>query len=85
MQQTSLTHSHGKYDNNGKGGYLRFDDDNNMSCNIFMFGLHSVITFHPKSNLIDHFAVSLSMQHESDGYEIYYFVTQNVFVMTYAN
>ena len=20
-----------KYDNNGKGGYLRFDDDNNMS------------------------------------------------------
>ena len=31
MLQTSQTHNHGKYDNNGKGGYFRFDDDNNMS------------------------------------------------------
>ena len=31
MQQTSQTHNHGKYDNNGKGGYFQFDDDNNMS------------------------------------------------------
>ena len=28
--QPSKTHNHGKYDNNGKGGYLRFDDDNKM-------------------------------------------------------
>ena len=31
MWQTSKTHNHGNYDNNGKGGYFRFDDDNNMS------------------------------------------------------
>ena len=27
----SLRHNHGKYNNNGKDGYFRFDDDNNMS------------------------------------------------------
>ena len=31
MQQTSQAHTHGKYDNNGKGGYFRFDDVNNMT------------------------------------------------------
>ena len=31
MQQTSQAHNHGKYDNNGKGGYFQFDDANNMS------------------------------------------------------
>ena len=31
MKQTSQTHDHEKYDNNGKGWYFRFDDDNNMS------------------------------------------------------
>ena len=31
MWQTSQIHNHGKYDNNLKGGYFRFDDDNNMS------------------------------------------------------
>ena len=30
MQQTSQAHNLGKY-NNGKGGYFRFNDDNNMS------------------------------------------------------
>ena len=25
-----LRHNHGKYDNNGKGGYFRFDDDDKM-------------------------------------------------------
>ena len=29
--QTSQAHNHEKYNNNGKGGYFRFDDDNNMS------------------------------------------------------
>ena len=28
--QPSQTHNHEKYDNTGKGGYLRFDDDNEM-------------------------------------------------------
>ena len=31
MWQTSQAHNHGNYDNNGKEGYFRFDDDNNMS------------------------------------------------------
>ena len=31
MQQTSQTHNHGKTHDNGKAGYFRFDDDNNMS------------------------------------------------------
>ena len=31
MLKTSQAHNHGKYDNNGKGWYLRFDDDNYMS------------------------------------------------------
>ena len=31
MWQTSQKHDHGKYDNNGKGWYFRFDGDNNMS------------------------------------------------------
>ena len=31
MQQISQAHNHGKYDNNGKGGYSLFDDDNNIS------------------------------------------------------
>ena len=31
MLQTSQAHNHGKYENNGKSGYFRFDDDNNMS------------------------------------------------------
>ena len=31
MYQTSQTHDHGKKYNNGKDGYFRFDDDNNMS------------------------------------------------------
>ena len=32
MQQTSQAHNHGqKYDDNGKVGYFRFGDDNNMS------------------------------------------------------
>ena len=31
MWQTSQTHNNGKYDNNGRDGYFRFDDDNNMS------------------------------------------------------
>ena len=30
MWQTSQAHNHGKYENNGKGGYFRFDNDNNM-------------------------------------------------------
>ena len=30
MPQTSEAHNHGKYENNGKGGYFQFDD-NNMS------------------------------------------------------
>ena len=29
--KTYQAHNHGKYSNNGKGGYFRFDDDNNMS------------------------------------------------------
>ena len=33
MQQISQVHkTTEKYDNNGKGGYLRFDYDNNMTC-----------------------------------------------------
>ena len=28
--QPSQTHNHGKYDNNGKGGYFGFDDDDKM-------------------------------------------------------
>ena len=31
MWQTSQAHNHGKYENNGNGGYFRFDYDNNMS------------------------------------------------------
>ena len=31
MWQTFQAHNHGIYDNNGKGGYFRFDGDYNMS------------------------------------------------------
>ena len=31
MKQWSQTHNHGKYENIGKDGYFRFDDDNIMS------------------------------------------------------
>ena len=31
MMETSQAHNHGKYDNNGKGGYFPFDDDKNRS------------------------------------------------------
>ena len=31
MQQSSQAHNYGKYYNNGKGGYFRFDDDSNMN------------------------------------------------------
>ena len=30
------THKHRKYDNNGKGGYFRFDEDNNMSYSFIL-------------------------------------------------
>ena len=30
-KQSSQAHNHGKYDNNGKVGHSRLDDDNNMS------------------------------------------------------
>ena len=35
--QPSQKHNHGKYDNNGKGGYFRFDDDNKMNMNMNIF------------------------------------------------
>ena len=31
MVQPPRVHNHGKYDNNGKGWYFRFDDENKMS------------------------------------------------------
>ena len=34
MSQTCQAHNHGKYDNNGKGGYFRFDDDDNLELKL---------------------------------------------------
>ena len=39
--KTSQAHNHGKYDDNGEGGYFRFDDDNNMSFKYILSVTHT--------------------------------------------